>query len=105
MSATRFSRAVRLRIILLKLVDNVRLNPRRGAEGEADAQRDGEARDVDEGKRLGPELSEVVLVGKVRPVAGRCLEAEAGHRNRKAPEGPLPEDVGDDARSSCVLDF
>jgi hypothetical protein len=46
-------------ILLLELVDDVRLHPRRGAEGEADAQRDGEARDVDERERLGADLGEL----------------------------------------------
>ena len=47
------------------------------AQGEADAQRDGEAGDVDKGEGLGAQLRQVLLVAVVGPVASHLCQPGA----------------------------
>lgn len=49
-------------VALVEFVDDVGLHPRSRAEGKADAERNCEARNIDESERLGPKLRQVLLV-------------------------------------------
>ena len=77
----------------LDRLDDVFVAPRRGREGDAEAQRHGEPRDVRAGEDEAKDRRAVGAVAEIGPVTRREEERGRSHREGDRPEGQLGKNV------------